>query len=70
LIPLGTETRPPLPVAATVSVTVDETNVAVTLLAALIDTVQAPEPEHAPPHVLKAQPDAADGVSVTDAPRA
>lgn len=40
-------------------------NVAVTLWAALIETMHAPEPLHAPPHPAKLEPTAGAGVSVT-----
>ena len=59
----------PLPALVTVSANVVAVlNVAVTARAAVIDTVQAPVPEHAPPQPPNVEPLAAAGVSVTDAP--
>ncbi len=43
-------------------------NVAVTERAAVIDTVQAPVPEHAPLQPANVEPLAAAAVSVTDVP--
>ena len=45
-------------------------NAAVTLWAALIETMHAPEPLHAPPHPAKLEPTAGAAVSVTLEPEA
>jgi hypothetical protein len=69
LIPEGDEVTVPVPVPArvTLSAKVDATlNVAVTARAAVIDTVQAPVPEQAPPHPANVEPLAAEAVSITD----
>lgn len=71
--PDGDEVTVPVPVPAlvTVAANVDEVlNVAVTARAAVIDTVQPPVPEHAPPQPANVEPLAAEAVSVTDVPLA
>lgn len=59
----------PLPASETDRVCVTSANVAVTAWSALIVTVHEPVPLHpAPDQPAKLEPDAADAVSVTDAP--
>lgn len=73
LTPLGLEVTVPVPVPArdTLSAKVDaELNVAVTLRACVIDTVQVPVPEHAPLQPAKLEPLVAEAVRVTEAPAA
>lgn len=61
-LPVGKEGKEGVPVPVVL-------NVAVTLLAAVMDTVHAPlEFVHAPDHPTKLDPDAADAVSVIDVP--
>ena len=62
----------PVPSLATVSakLAVVLLNVAVTLRAAVIDTVQVPVPVHAPLQPANVEPLAAAAVSVTDVPLA
>jgi len=71
LIPAGAEVTVPEPPPArfTVSANVEGTNVAVTVRAALIVTVQVPVPEQPPPdHPAKSESLAGAAVSVTVAP--
>ena len=68
MMPAGWDVIAPLPEVDTVSTTVVETNVAVTDLAAPMDTEQAPEPEQPPPQALKTQPEAGAGLRVTEDP--
>src|SRR5207244_814751 len=71
LIPAGELVTVPLPVPAllTVSAKVGRAKVAVTVVAALRVTVQAPVPEHPPPaQPVKVEPAAAVAVSVTAVP--
>jgi hypothetical protein len=73
LMPLGLEVTVPVPVPArvTLAANVDAVlNVAVTARAAVIDTVQAPVPEHAPLQPAKLAPLPAAAVSVTEVPLA
>jgi hypothetical protein len=73
LMPLGLEVTVPVPVPARVtpSANVEAVlNVAVTARAAVIDTVQAPVPEHAPLQPAKLAPLPAAAVSVTEVPLA
>ena len=60
----------PVPAFVTVSANVvaELLNVAVTARAAVIDTVQAAVPVHAPDQPANVEPDAAAGVRVTDEP--
>jgi hypothetical protein len=70
-IPAGVLVTVPVPVPArvTVSANVTTVNVAVTLRAWLIDTVQPPVPVHAPLQPVNVWPAAAVAVSVTDVPK-
>ena len=72
LMPAGDDVTVPVPVPAFVTVSANVVaellNVAVTARAAVIDTVQAPVPVHAPDQPANVEPEAAAGVSVTDAP--
>jgi len=72
LIPAGDEVTVPEPVPAFVTesanVVAELLNVAVTARAAVIDTVQAPVPVHAPDQPANVEPDVAAGVNVTDVP--
>ena len=73
LMPLGLEVTVPDPVPARVtpSPNVEAVlNVAVTARAAVIETVQAPVPEHAPLQPAKLAPLLAEAVSVTEVPLA
>ena len=74
MIPDGADVTVPVPVPAFVTlsakVVAELLNVAVTERAAVIDTVQAPVPLHAPPQPANVEPLAAAGVRVTDAPLA
>ena len=67
LIPAGALVTVPLPVPAllTVSAKVCGVKVAVTVVAALMLTVQAPVPVHAPVQPLKVEPAAGVAVNVT-----
>ena len=67
LVPVGELAIVPLPVVTVVRSNV-ATNVAETALAVLIVTLQAPEPEQAPPHALNANPAEGACVSVTTVP--
>ena len=61
----------PVPMRVTPSANVEAVlNVAVTARACVIDTVQAPVPEHAPLHPAKLAPLPAAAVSVTEVPLA
>ena len=65
----GAPVTDPVPVPAVVTVRGWSTaNVAVTVLAASIETVHAPAPEHAPLHPVNAEPAEAAGVNVTVVP--
>jgi hypothetical protein len=70
--PVGAEVTVPAPLPALVTVNakvdVDVLKVAVTLRAAVIDTVQVPVPEHAPLQPANVEFAAAAAVSVTDVP--
>ena len=73
MIPAGADVTVPVPLPALVTLSVklalELLNVAVTLRAAVIDTVHAVTvPLHAPPQVPKVDPLAAAAVSVTDVP--
>lgn len=72
LMPAGDEVTVPEPVPAFVTdnanVVAELLNVAVTARAAVIDTVQAPVPVHAPDQPANVEPELAAGVSVTDEP--
>ena len=69
LIPAGALPIVPLPVPAVDVVRLNVgTKFAVTLLAASIVTEQAPEPLHAPPQAVKADPADGVGVNVTTTP--
>src|SRR5205823_13880690 len=71
LIPAGELVTVPLPVPAllTVSAKLGRLKVAVTVVAAMTVTVQAPVPEHPPPlQPVKVEPAAAVAVSVTAVP--
>jgi hypothetical protein len=72
LIPAGVDVTVPVPVPLFVmpsaNVVAELVKVAVTERAAVIDTVQAPMPVHAPAQPPKVEPLAAAGVRVTDAP--
>ena len=73
LMPVGDEVTVPAPVPAfvTLSANVDVAlKVAVTARAAVIDTVQAPVPVHAPLQPVNVEPLAAAADSVTDVPLA
>ena len=73
MMPLGLEVTVPVPVPArvTASAKVEAVlNVAVTERAAVIETVQAPVPEHAPLQPAKLAPLLAEAVSVTEVPLA
>jgi hypothetical protein len=67
LIPAGELVTVPLPVTLTDN-TSSGTNVAVTVAAAFIGTLQPPLPLQAPPQLLKTQPAAGVGVRVTGDP--
>lgn len=69
-MPVGLLVTVPLPVPAlfTVTVEVSRLNVAVTVCAADIVTVQLPRPLHAPLHPVKAEPTAELAVRVTIVP--
>jgi hypothetical protein len=67
LIPAGLLVTVPVPETLTVSFSV-ALNVAVTVLAALTVTLQAPVPEHAPLHPLKVELAPGEAVSVTCVP--
>jgi hypothetical protein len=69
-MPAGLDVTPPEPEPAvdTLSWCVMRTNVAVTLLAVLISTVQLPVPEHAPDHPANVLPALGAAVSDTTAP--
>ena len=71
MIPAGADVT--VPVAAPMRVTlsgklVEVLNVAVTVRAAVIDTVQAPVPVHAPLQPANVEPLAAAALSVTEVP--
>jgi hypothetical protein len=67
LIPVPVTVPLPVPFFATVRVKVLALKVAVTVVAAFIDTVQVPVPEQPPPlHPPNVDPDAAAAVSATD----
>jgi hypothetical protein len=72
LTPAGDEVTVPAPlpafVTASANVVVELLNVAVTARAAVIETVQAPVPVHAPLHPANDEPLAAAGVRVTEVP--
>jgi hypothetical protein len=71
LIPDGDDvTAPdPVPVRVTLNANVEAVlNVAVTARAAVMETVHAPVPEHAPPQPANVEPLAAAAVRVTDVP--
>ena len=71
LMPVGELVTVPLPVPLlfTVRLKVTALKVAVTVVAALIDTVQVPVPVHPPPlHPANVDPDAAAAVSTTEPP--
>jgi hypothetical protein len=71
LMPVGNEVTVPVPAPAFVTVrsyVPAVPNVAVTLRAALIVTVQLPVPEHAPLHPPKLEPEAGVAVNVTTVP--
>lgn len=72
LIPAGEEVTVPVPVPAfateSAKVVAELLNVAVTIRVAVIDTVQAPVPVHAPLQPANVEPELAAGVSVTDEP--
>jgi hypothetical protein len=72
LIPAGALLTVPVPVPATVTISgkaVEETlKVAVTDLAAVMETEQAPTPEQAPLHPAKVDPEPGVAVRMTDVP--
>src|SRR4029077_972860 len=72
LMPAGTLVTVPVPVPATVTINgkgVEETlKVAVTDLAAVMDTEQAPTPEQAPLHPAKVDPEPGVAVRMTEVP--
>ena len=70
LIPAGALMTVPLPALLTVSAKVWVVKVAVTVVAALMLTVQVPVPVHAPLQPLKVEPAAGVAVSVTTVPLA
>jgi hypothetical protein len=74
LMPEGFDVTVPAPEPALVSVSAkvvaELLNVAVTERAAVIETVHAPVPEHAPLQPAKLAPLPADAVSVTEVPLA
>ena len=70
MIPAGVPVTGPLPVPAfvTVSAKLGTSNVAVTVVAAVIVTVQEPVPEQPPLQPVKVEPAAGVAVSVTAVP--
>lgn len=71
-MPAGAELTVPLPVPALVTVTgkLSTVNMAVTLRAVLMVTLQVPVPVQAPPQLAKREPVAASGVKLTELPTA
>jgi hypothetical protein len=70
LIPAGLLATVPLPVPVFVTVKVYccRVNVAVTVLSLVMDTVQAPAPEHAPDHPVNVEPESGVEVKITLVP--